>query len=149
MLHPQSWERNIMKLANQTAPPPGGLGAAGEAPLKSIRFVLIRPEAHEVFVAGSFNNWNPGATPLEDVGHGHWVKDLALAPGRYEYQFVADGHWMPDATAPESVENPFGGLNSVLVVSQPKALPAKSSGAAAVDLRHGDRGLSHRRSGGK
>jgi 1,4-alpha-glucan branching enzyme len=140
-----------MKLANQTAPSPGGPGAAGEVPLKSIRFVLIRPEAHEVFVAGSFNNWNPGATPLEDIGHGHWVKDLALAPGRYEYQFIADGHWMPDATAPESVENPFGGLNSVLVVSQPKAPQAKPSGtrAAAVDLRYGDRGLRPTRSGGK
>ena len=84
------------------------------------RFVLIDPEAHEVFVAGSFNNWHPGAWPLVDRGHGHWVKEISLAPGRYEYQFVVDGRWMHDRNAEELVENPFGGMNSVLVIAAPQ-----------------------------
>jgi len=87
---------------------------------RPVRFVLIQPDAHEVFVAGSFNNWNPGETPLIDIGHGHWVKELPLPPGRYEYQFVVDGHWLPDRTAKQIVLNPFGGLNSIVVVSAPK-----------------------------
>jgi hypothetical protein len=29
-----------------------------------------------------------------------------------------DGQWLPDPNAKESVENPFGGRNSVLVVSE-------------------------------
>ena len=87
---------------------------------RPVRFVFIQPDAHEVFVAGSFNNWNPGETPLTNIGQGHWVKDLALPPGRYEYQFVVDGHWLPDRTAKQIVLNPFGGLNSIVVVSAPK-----------------------------
>jgi 1,4-alpha-glucan branching enzyme len=110
-----------MKLAEAvTASSTGGRAAGDKSVLKPIRFVLVQPDAQKVVVAGSFNDWNPGATPLTDVGHGHWVKDLALAPGRYEYQFVVDGHWVPDSAATETVENPFGGLNSVLVVSRRK-----------------------------
>jgi RNA polymerase-binding transcription factor DksA len=89
------------------------------------RFVLINPDAQSVFVAGSFNNWNPGATPLKAIGQGHWVLDLAVPAGRYEYQFVIDGRWIPDASAKDSVMNPFGGINSVLEVTRPQfTLPA-------------------------
>jgi RNA polymerase-binding transcription factor DksA len=87
---------------------------------QNVRFVLINPEAHEVFLAGSFNNWNPVATPLIDLRHGRWVKEMWLPPGRHEYQFVVDGRWMHDRTAKEIVENPLGGLNSVIEVSQPR-----------------------------
>jgi hypothetical protein len=45
------------------------------------------------------------------------VGDLAVQPGRHEYLFVVDGQWVPDPKAPETVPNPFGGRNSVLVVS--------------------------------
>lgn len=47
---------------------------------------------------------------------GKWVKELALPPGRYEYLFVVDGVWVADSAAPESVPNPHGGVNSVIVV---------------------------------
>ena len=52
-------------------------------------------------------------------GTGLWTRDLSLLPGRYEYSLVVDGHWKPDPSCPEKVDNPFGGLNSVLVV-QPR-----------------------------
>ena len=93
------------------------------------RFVLLAPEAQEVFVAGSFNKWNPGATPLINIGHGRWVKDLSLPPGRYEYQFVVDGRWLHDRAARELVDNPFGGLNSVIEVAKPPYKPAALSPA--------------------
>jgi hypothetical protein len=75
------------------------------------RFVLNKLDTH-------FNDWHPGATPMIDLGHGRWVKELTLPPGRYEYQFVVDGHWMHDRTAHETVYNPFGGLNSVVEVPE-------------------------------
>jgi len=84
---------------------------------KPVHFVLMVPQAHEVFVAGSFNDWNPGATPLSYIGHDCWVGEMCLPPGRYEYQFVVDGRWMQDRAAKETVLNPFGGLNSVVEVS--------------------------------
>jgi hypothetical protein len=68
-------------------------------------------------VAGSFNQWKPETTPLTLKGNGRWVGDLAINPGKHEYLFVVDGQWMPDPNARESVQNPFGGQNSVLIVS--------------------------------
>jgi 1,4-alpha-glucan branching enzyme len=79
---------------------------------------LIKPEAKQVFVAGSFNQWKPEATPLVPKGNGKWVGDLSVKPGRHEYLFVVDGQWMADPKARESVQNPFGGRNSVVVVSE-------------------------------
>ena len=79
---------------------------------------LTKPEAKNVFVAGSFNEWKPEQTPLMRVGDGRWAGDLVVKPGRHEYLFVVDGQWLPDPNAKESVQNPFGGRNSVLVVSE-------------------------------
>ena len=83
-----------------------------------ISLELIKPDAKNVFVAGSFNGWKPETTPLMRLGNGRWAGDLAVKPGRHEYLFVVDGQWLPDPNARESVQNPFGGRNSVLVVSE-------------------------------
>jgi 1,4-alpha-glucan branching enzyme len=79
---------------------------------------LVKPEANKVYVAGSFNEWKPEQTPLVPKPGGKWVGDLAMKPGRHEYLFVVDGQWLPDPKAKESVQNPFGGQNSVLIVSE-------------------------------
>jgi 1,4-alpha-glucan branching enzyme len=87
-------------------------------PASRISLELVKSEAKEVYVAGSFNGWVPQKSPLSPAGNGHWVGDLAVGPGRYEYLFVVDGQWLPDPNARETVDNPFGGKNSVLVVSE-------------------------------
>jgi len=88
-------------------------------PSKAARVLLefVQPEATTVCVAGSFNEWKPEKTPLNQTANGRWVGDLAIRPGRHEYLFVVDGQWLPDPNAKESVQNPFGGRNSVLSVS--------------------------------
>jgi hypothetical protein len=83
-----------------------------------ISLELMKPEAKTVFVAGSFNEWKPERTPLSPLGNGHWAGDVSVKPGRHEYLFVVDGQWLPDPKAKESVQNPFGGKNSVLIVSE-------------------------------
>ncbi len=75
------------------------------------------PAAAVVCVAGTFNDWRPGATPMVALGDGRWIKDLTLPPGVYEYRIVADGQWMADPLARETSPNPFGGANSVLRVA--------------------------------
>lgn len=50
------------------------------------------------------------------LGEGQCVKDLMLAPDRYEYRFVVDAEWVNDPFATEQVSNPHGSFNSVLVV---------------------------------
>jgi 1,4-alpha-glucan branching enzyme len=98
-----------------------GIAVAPKAPspkANRVSLELIKPDAKHVFVAGSFNEWKPEQTPLARLGDGKWAGDLAVKPGRHEYLFVVDGQWLPDPAAKESVQNPFGGRNSVLVVSE-------------------------------
>jgi 1,4-alpha-glucan branching enzyme len=101
-------------LANAVVPAPARpeTTKAGRVSLE-----LVKPDAKTVYVAGSFNEWKPERTPLSLVGNGRWVGDLNIRPGRHEYLFVVDGQWLPDPNAKESVQNPFGGRNSVLSVS--------------------------------
>jgi 1,4-alpha-glucan branching enzyme len=83
-----------------------------------VRFDFTHPEASEVFIAGTFNDWKPQVTPMLSLGNGRWLKVLALPPGTYEYRFVIDGEWMSDPQASRVVPNPFGSVNSVLEVSR-------------------------------
>jgi 1,4-alpha-glucan branching enzyme len=94
-------------LLSEHCPPP-------ETP--PVHLEIYRPQALEVFVAGSFNRWQMKATPLTLRPDGNWAVDLMLKPGRYEYRYVVDGQWMDDPMAPRFAANPFGGLNSVMVV---------------------------------
>ena len=73
-------------------------------------------EAKTVCIAGSFNDWQPGATPMVALGDGRWVNELTLPRGRYEYRLVVDGNWADDPNAKETVTNPHGGMNAVLTV---------------------------------
>jgi len=80
-----------------------------------VQFRVAADQARSVSVAGTFNGWNPGKTPLEKIGEG-WKATIALPRGRYEYRFVVDGKWVTDPSAAEAVPNPFGSSNSVLNV---------------------------------
>lgn len=81
-----------------------------------VQLQFTHPTAATVCIAGTFNDWRPEVTPMIPLGHGRWVKLLALPPGVYEYRLVADGEWFPDPLAGETAPNPFGGFNSVLKV---------------------------------
>jgi 1,4-alpha-glucan branching enzyme len=89
----------------------------GQPHATRIRFEFTAPEAQSVLIAGTFNDWRPAATPMVALGEGRWVKDLALPPGEYEYCLVVDGQWKPDPLATKTVENPFGGVNSICRVN--------------------------------
>lgn len=89
-----------------------------EAPGKT-SFVCHSEGAQNVFLAGSFNDWDPTRTPLERQADGSWWTDLALAPGRYEYKFIVDGKWCcepgrADEECPDCVPNSFGTMNRVI-----------------------------------
>lgn len=89
---------------------------AGSRNGTAVRLEIYQPEAIDVCVAGSFNDWQPQATHLVPLGNGKWSKELTLPCGRYEYRFVVDGAWITDPNAKELVPNPFGSENSVLTV---------------------------------
>jgi 1,4-alpha-glucan branching enzyme len=114
---PSQFAAGTAKAPSQTKPAETKpLPAQTQAARRTVRFELELPKAWSVFVVGTFNDWKPGATPLSGVGGGRWVKELSLAPGRYEYRFVVDGDWIDDPKAKAYVPNPHGGLNAVLQV---------------------------------
>jgi len=85
-----------------------------------VRFELAAPHAARVALVGSFNDWNPRATPLvRETATGKWVVSLRLAPGRHVYAFVVDGDVTTDPSAPRAADDDFGSANSVVFVSSP------------------------------
>ena len=101
---------------------PAKTPAVAEAPKPTatrsvkVSFVLLDLGAKQVLLAGDFNGWSPNATPMSRDSSGHWETTVDLAPGRYQYKFVADGEWIPDPLAHENVWNEHGSLNSVVEV---------------------------------
>ena len=84
---------------------------------KRVQFDLSVEPGKQVFVAGTFNNWNPTANPLKDnPGSGHCKATLRIPVGTHEYKFVVNGVWTVDPKCAERVPNAHGSLNSVLHV---------------------------------
>jgi 1,4-alpha-glucan branching enzyme len=76
-------------------------------------FTFQAPDAREVCLCGTFNDWDPTRNPMRPDGRGGWKGQLLLPPGKYEYRFWVDGVWIDDPAAEEHVENPFGSRNAV------------------------------------
>jgi 1,4-alpha-glucan branching enzyme len=101
-----------MKTKRAKKSPPASIPGRGAA----VALRCHAPDAESVYVAGTFNDWRPDATPLRALTKGLWTVELELPPGDYEYRFIVDGCWRPDPEAKETVPNPFGGHNAVLRV---------------------------------
>jgi len=98
-----------------------GYGPGAGAPpieLQRVRFRYVNPDAREVFVVGTFNDWDPRATPLRRDALGDWSADVELPPGEYRCRLMVDGEWRDDPSARQTAENPFGGYDAVLVVCE-------------------------------
>jgi hypothetical protein len=81
---------------------------------RPVTFRLLAPAAKEVFLGGSFNNFNAREHPLVRRPDGLWETTLALAPGRYFYKFKVDGRWELDPTNPDKTPEPHD--RSILVI---------------------------------
>jgi 1,4-alpha-glucan branching enzyme len=79
-------------------------------------FTLVVPQAEQVCIVGSFNEWDPMANMLGYDEDGRWGCTLALEPGEYEYRFVVDGEWCDDPGNMLRRSNGFGTENCVLVI---------------------------------
>ena len=84
---------------------------------RRVQFELSVQPGSQVFVAGTFNHWNPTANPLKDnPGSGHCKATLSLPAGRHEYKFVVNGIWIIDSHCSDWTPNEHGTLNSVITV---------------------------------
>ena len=82
-----------------------------------IEFVYQAPQAKEVYLTGSFNNWDPRALRMKKNKLGQWKTTVSLVPGRYEYKYFADGSWVMDPQCQEVVVNDMGSTNCAISVA--------------------------------
>ena len=94
------------------------------AETKPIEFSCYASEAQAVFVAGTFNDWLPEATPLTRQWGGRWQITLPLPLGHHEFKYIVDGQWCCEpgcdheySGCPNCCANEFGTMNRVLEVS--------------------------------
>ena len=86
-------------------------------PKKSISFTFKDAPGKKVFVAGTFNKWDPNSTPLTDKDQtGVYTAVLRVTRGNHEYKFIVDGIWQVDPANPDCVINGHGSMNSLVVV---------------------------------
>ena len=84
---------------------------------KAVLFEVAAKQDSKVYVAGTFNEWNPTTHPLQyHVEDEVFRATLLLEPGTHEYKFVIDGVWCLDVKCPQWVINDNGIANSVLHV---------------------------------
>lgn len=96
-------------------PPPARVGVASGTG-RAVRFLLKRPQASQVAVAGDFSGWEPRA--MGRGSDGVWTLETVLPPGVYHYSFVVDGTtWLVPDHATGRVDDGFGRKNAILVVN--------------------------------
>ena len=84
---------------------------------RRVEFHLQAEPGSKVFVAGSFNDWDPTSLPLLPASDGRVYRaTVLLPPGRHDYKFVVNGVWHVDPACPDWVPNALGTLNSVVSV---------------------------------
>jgi hypothetical protein len=74
--------------------------------------------AASVMLTGDFTSWGGdvahGAIAFSLGADGGWTGSHDFAQGTYQYKFVIDGtQWIADPTNPDTVDDGFGGVNSV------------------------------------
>ncbi len=84
---------------------------------RRVRFALSAKPGSKVFVAGTFNKWNPTANPLTDApDSGQFKLAMHVPKGAHEYKFVVNGIWTADPKCTNSAPNAYGSMNSMLKV---------------------------------
>ena len=63
-----------------------------------VNFKIHAPDAQQVFVAASFNEWT------------------TLPPGEHEYRFIVAGEWVEDPTVEQREAHPVGSHNSIVTI---------------------------------
>ena len=84
-----------------------------------IEFYVQHEGAHQISLAGDFNDWTRDVLFLVPCKGGFWKIELPLLPqGTYHYKFLVDEqYWMEDICNPLRVPDNYNGFNSVFRVT--------------------------------
>ena len=87
------------------------------SPSKRVTFQITATPQSEVYLAGTFNNWDPKRHKMKDTRDtGKYSIALVLPKGEHEYKFIINGNWVVDPECQNWVRNSLGTLNSVVKV---------------------------------
>jgi 5'-AMP-activated protein kinase regulatory beta subunit len=70
-----------------------------------------------IFLAGTFNEWDAHEHKLDDLGNGEYSISLKLNPGTYEYKFIVDNEWCLDQCNDVTTCNECGYVNNLLILN--------------------------------
>ncbi len=74
----------------------------------------IKIDANEVYLKGSWNNWDKEKMKKKKDGSFYLRKSLPVNE-TYEFGYLADGKWINDDEL-ETIDTPFNSKNSVLKI---------------------------------
>jgi 1,4-alpha-glucan branching enzyme len=83
---------------------------------RNVEFTFYSPESMNVYVSGEFDGWDTQSLPMKKDKDGVWRSRVKLLPGRYEYKLFADNTWVENLPDAETVSNPFGTQNFIILV---------------------------------
>jgi cyclomaltodextrinase len=131
-----------------TSPAAAAGGAKAGARTAGLRNVTFKHKPAgkpgAISLAGQFNDWTAGKTPMSDPdGDGTYTATLLLPAGSYQYKFVVDGTWTPDKAGQDAeADDGFGGKNSIVNVDDRFPAVAVNRGDGQVygeGIAHGGR----------
>jgi len=100
---------------------------------KRARFTVSAKPGSLVFVAGTFNDWDPSANQMHDpTGKGNYRADVLIPHGEYEYKFIVNGQWEADPHCHNRVADSFGSENCVLQIAKPEFKESKPGYAGDI-----------------
>lgn len=84
---------------------------------KRAAFQVKANPGSEVYLSGSFNNWDAREKKMKDSsGKGEYAAMLYLPKGQHQYKYVINGEWHVDPECPKWVQNECGTLNSLITI---------------------------------
>lgn len=82
----------------------------------STRFVYLGETGKKIYIAGTFNNWDPFMYTLEEVIPGRYELQLPLPKGTWHYAYFTGGKQIPDTTNKRHIYTSDGRVASVIDV---------------------------------
>lgn len=136
-----SYLNNVLSFhRGETAGPYQVRGGDILQPRPNTRPLLMRIQSSipkTVHLVGEFNDWRTDATELTRGEGDVWSVTLHLPDGVYEYMYLMDGaEYRADPRNPLRKPNPYGGMNSVLMVGPPRGSPSLSGRRATFVAYH-------------
>lgn len=90
---------------------------AKKANSKKVGFKVAAAPGSEVYLAGSFNDWDTKRHKMRDnPANGVYEIALLLPEGSHEYKFIVNSEWCTDPNCPELAINGLGTFNNIILV---------------------------------